>query len=105
MAMNSMSISQASTLLNAIVKQATGQTPQAAINDAADLVSVAQTALLTGYDPIFNAVSQVWSRTIFSARPYTTKFNDLEMSLGAYGNAVRKLSAVSGLMLDDDQYK
>ena len=105
MAMNSMSISQASTLLNAIVKQATGQTAQAVINDAADLVSVAQTALLTGYDPIFNAVSQVWSRTVFSSRPYTTKFGDLEISLGAYGNAIRKLSAVSGLMLDDDQYK
>ena len=105
MAMNIMSISQASTLLNAIVKQATGQTSQAAINNAADLVSVAQTALLTGYDPIFNAVSQVWSRTIFSARPYTTKMGDLEMNLGAYGNAIRKLSAVSGLMLDDDQYK
>lgn len=105
MAMNAMSISQASTLLNAIVKQATGQTPQAAINNAADLVSVAQTALLSGYDPIFNAVSQVWSRTIFSSRPYTTKMGDLEMSLGAYGNAVRKLSAVSGLMLDDQQYQ
>lgn len=104
MAMNTMTISQASTLLNAVVKQATGQTPNANIANANDLVSVAQTALLTGYDPIYNAVSQVWSRTVFSTRPYTTKMGDLEISMSAYGNAVRKLSAVSGLMVDDAQY-
>lgn len=104
MAMNSMAISQASALLNAIVKQATGQEAIGAINSPADIVSVAQTALLTGYDPVYNAVSQVWGRTIFSSRPVRTKFNDLEMDLGRYGNAIRKLSAVSGLMVDDKQF-
>lgn len=105
MAMNSMSFSQASTLLNAVVKQATGQTAQTAITTPEDLVSVAQTALKTGYDPIINAVSQVWSRTIFAARDYEAKFNDLEMSIERYGNAIRKLSPISGLMVDDLRYK
>lgn len=104
MAMNDMTFSQAATLLNAVVKQATGQTSPANIATPADLVAVAQTALKTGYDPVMNAVSQVWSRTIFAARDYRTKFNDLEMSLQRYGNAIRKISPVSGLMVDDNRY-
>ena len=102
--MNDMTFSQAATLLNAVVKQATGQTPAANIATPADLVAVAQTALKTGYDPILNAVSQVWSRTIFAARDYRTKFDELEMSLQRYGNAIRKISPVSGLMGDDQRY-
>ena len=104
MAMNDMTFSQAATLLNAVVKQATGQTSPANIATPADLVAVAQTALKTGYDPIMNAISQVWSRTIFAARDYRTKFDDLEMSLQRYGNAIRKISPVSGLMVDDNRY-
>lgn len=104
MAMNDMTFSQAATLLNAVVKQATGQTSPANIATPADLVAVAQTALKTGYDPVMNAISQVWSRTIFAARDYRTKFDDLEMSLQRYGNAIRKISPVSGLMVDDNRY-
>lgn len=102
--MNDMTFSQAATLLNAVVKQATGQTPAANIATPADLVAVAQTALKTGYDPVLNAVSQVWSRTIFAARDYRTKFDELEMGLQRYGNAIRKISPVSGLMGDDQRY-
>lgn len=105
MAMNEMTISQASTLLNAMVKQATGQTAQTTINTPADLVSVAQTALKTGKDPLFNVISQVWSDTIFATRPYNAPLKSLEWNMAKYGNAIRKLSPVAAGMVDDESYK
>ena len=103
--MNEMNFSQAAELLNAVVKQATGETPLTAITNPETLVAVAQTALKTGFDPIINAVSQVWSNTIFSGRPYNAEFNELEMSTSAYGNAVRKLSPVAQEMTDSQEFQ
>ena len=54
---SSMMVSQAATLLNAVVAQQTGQSNLAAITNGADFISVAQTALLTGRDPVLNAMS------------------------------------------------
>ena len=68
--MNEMNISQASAVLNKIVQQATGQATIANIQTPEDFVFVAQTALKAGYDPVINAISQIWSRTIFANRPY-----------------------------------
>ena len=102
--MNTMSLSQASTLLNAVVQQATGQASLTAITTPGDLVAVAQKALLTGADPILNALSQVWSRSIFAYRNYNAPNAALRMELDRWGNAIRKISPVSGLMLDDDRF-
>lgn len=103
--MNSFSIDQVSTVLNAIVTQATGQANLTAITTPAQFVSVAQTTLKTGYDPIINAISQVWSRTIFAERAYTGIGNTLYMEADKFGNATRKLSPVAGSMGDDLSYK
>ncbi len=103
--MNSMTFSQAATVLTDIVKQATGQEAIAAITTPQDFVAVAQTALKTGYDPVINAISQIWSRTIFSVRDYRTPMDSLMMDMPRYGIALRKLSPVSGEMVDDDRYK
>ena len=103
--MNAMNFSQAATVLTDIVKQATGQEAITAITTPQDFVAVAQTALKTGYDPVINAISQVWSRTIFSVRDYRTPMDSLMWDLPRYGNALRKLSPVAGEMVDDDQYK
>ena len=46
--MNSMTFSQAATVLTDIVKQATGQEAITAITTSQDFVAVAQTALKTG---------------------------------------------------------
>ena len=102
--MNEMTFSQASSLLNAVVKQATGQDSLSAITTPEDLVAVAQTALDYGFDPVIRAVSQVWSDTIFSARPYNAEFNELEMSASAYGNAIRKLSPIAKEMTDSQEF-
>lgn len=103
--MNNMSISQAATVLGEVVSQATGQSAIANITTPENFVSVAQTALKTGYDPVLNAISQVWSRTIFATRPWKAPNSALEMSLPRFGNALRKLSPVAASMVDDEGFK
>lgn len=87
---NDLSFNQLSTVLTEIVSQATGQKALAPV-DTSTFVTVAQTALKTGYDPLTTAISQVLSKTIFSVRPYTRKFKGLNVSNQRYGNHVRKL--------------
>ena len=100
---NDMTVFQAGTILKSIVQQATGQTVITATTPG-EFVSVAQTALKTGYDPIINAMSQMWGKTIFSIRPYTRKFGGMEMSMERWGNAVRKLSIADKPIEDDARF-
>lgn len=100
---NDMVVHQASTVLNSLVKQATGQAVITA-STPGEFVSVAQTALKTGYEPILNAMSQMWGRTIFSIRPYTRKFKGMEMSLDRWGNACRKISVAEQPVKDDERF-
>lgn len=100
--MNDLSINQISTVLNEIVSQVTGKEPVSTVTTS-NFVSVAQTALLTGYDNVMNAISQVLSRTIFSVRPYTRKFGDLQVSNIRYGNHVRKLQTVDKPFENDNR--
>ena len=100
---NDMVVHQASTVLNSLVQQATGQAVITA-STPGEFVSVAQTALKTGYDPILNAMSQMWGRTIFSIRPYTRKFKGMEMSLDRWGNACRKISVAEQPVKDDERF-
>lgn len=104
MAINDLSFNQLSTVLTEITNQATG-VKNATPVDTSSFVSVAQTALKTGYDPLSTAISQVLSRTIFSVRPYTRKFKGLNVSNQRYGNHVRKLLAIDKPFEDDDRLK
>lgn len=93
MAVNELNFNQLSTVLNAIVSQATGNsniTP----TTTGEFVSVAQVGLKAGYDPVLGAISQVLSNTIFSTRPYSAKFKGLEVSNRRYGAITRKLNTV-----------
>lgn len=103
MSVNDMTVFQASTILNSLVQQATGQATIAATTPG-EFISVAQTALKTGYEPILNAMSQMWGRTIFSIRPYSRKFAGLEMSMERWGNATRKLSIADKPLTDDQRF-
>lgn len=100
--MNDLSISQISAVLNDVISQATGQKTLGAV-DASQLVAVGQTQLLTKADPLMSAISQVLSKTIFSVRPYTEKFRDLEVSEMKFGNMVRKLQTCDSEFVDDDR--
>ena len=100
---NDMIVYQASTVLSSLVQQATGQkviTP----STPGEFVSVATTALKTGYDPILNALSQMWGRTIFSVRPYSRMFKGLEMDMERWRNAMRKLSIADKEIEDDARF-
>jgi hypothetical protein len=96
-------IEQASTVLNNVYEQITGK-QITAVTNTADFVSVAQTLLQTGRDPVLNAISQMWSRSIFAYRDYKAPFNTLEMDLDRFGNAIRKLSPVAREMADDESF-
>lgn len=65
---------------------------------------MAQAALKTGYDPIINALSQIWSRSIYAVRDYTSPLTSLEMDLPRYGNALRKISPIAAKMQDDQRF-
>ena len=99
---NDLSFNQLSTVLTAITNQATGVNNIAPV-DTSSFVTVAQTALKTGYDPLTTAISQVLSKTIFSVRPYTRKFKGLNVSNQRYGNHVRKLLTLDKPFEDDDR--
>lgn len=101
---NDLSFDQLSTVLTAITNQATGANNIAPI-DTASFVSVANTALKKGYDPLATAISLVLSRTIFSVRPYTRKFKGLNVSNQRYGNHVRKLLTIDKPFEADDRLK
>ena len=102
MGVNELSFNQLSTVLKDITDQATGSKTQISTNTAS-FVSVANTALLTGYDNILESISQVLSKTIFSVRPYSAKFRGLEVSPVRWGNHIRKLTALDLPFTDDDR--
>nr|DAK69438.1 MAG TPA: major capsid protein [Caudoviricetes sp.] len=104
MTVNDLTFNQLSMVLNSIVQQATGQQAQQVTNTA-EFVSVAQTALKTGYDPVLKAISQVLSRTIFSIRPYTRKFGGLMVSNQQFGNIVRKLNIADKDWEEDSRFE
>lgn len=102
MAVNDLNFNQLSTVLNGIVKQATGVDPLTPTNTS-EFVTVAQMGLKAGYDVLNTAISQVLSKTIFSVRPYTAKFKSLQMSEQRYGNHVRKLQMLDSSWSNDDR--
>lgn len=104
MSVNDLTFNQLSMVLNSIIQQATGQQAQQVTNTA-EFVSVAQTALKTGYDPVLQAISQVLSRTIFSIRPYTRKFGGLMVSNQQFGNIVRKLNIADKDWEEDSRFE
>ena len=104
MAVNTMGIEQAYSLLNAIHSQVTGKTTIAPI-DTASFVSMAQATLQNGYEPVLNAISQVITRTLIAVRPYERKFKGLEYTADKWGGITRKISfADKALNTTDSTY-
>lgn len=93
MAVNTMGIEQAYTLIASLHEMATGQktvTP----TDESSFISVAQATLVNGYDPVLNAISQVIGKTLIAVRPYRRKFGGLEMSAERWGAIIRKINFI-----------
>ena len=91
MAANALTYNAIGLILNQIVTQATGRA-QITPTNTSDFVAVANTGLLSGYDNLMGAISQVLSKTIISNRPYSRKFKGLEADNIRYGNHVRKIN-------------
>lgn len=91
MAVNDLTITDVGTILTSIAKQATGASTLS-VNNTKDFITVAQTALKVGYDPLIASISQVLSKTIFSIRPYYRKFAGINVSNQKFGNITRKLN-------------
>lgn len=88
--MNPGQINDAHLLMNALAAQALGNTALTA-TDTSSFVSVGEAVLRTGYENTLNALGVVLSRTIFSVRPYKSKFWSLEVSGDRYGAITRKI--------------
>ena len=97
---NTMTYNQVSSVINEIYKKATGQESVAELNGG-DVVAVATKTLQTGYDNFANGLSQILSKTIFSARPYVSKFKGLYADTIRYGNHVRKVKPINKGMVND----
>ena len=100
---NSLTVSQAVTVLNSLMNQMQGASALTA-TDVSDFVSVAETALKTGFDPILGAIPQVLDRTIFSIRPYYAKFKAMEKSNSEYGAWTRKINYCDRPFVQDDGF-
>lgn len=96
---------QAATLLNDVVAQATGRSAPRPIASLGEFVSVATTALQQHRDPVMNALTQMWGRTIFAVRPYTAKLRGLEMDLERWGNVIRKISFADQNVEEDQRFR
>lgn len=104
MAINDMDVVQSSLILASAINQAQGGQSVSTQIATKDFVTVAQLALKTGYDKLSTALSQVLSKSIFSERPYTRRFQILEADAIRYGNHVRKINYVDGDLEDSEQY-
>lgn len=103
MAVNELSFAQSAAFLTDLYEQATGQKPTISVVDSGSFTTVAQAVLKTGYDTVVNSISQVLSRTIFSIRPYTAKFNGIFVDSERWGNITRKINFVDGDVENDDR--
>ena len=101
--MANLTFTDCATLLASINAQATGAQSITPTNSA-EFISVAQTALLSGYDNLIGAISQVLSRTVFSIRPYSRKFAGINTNAIRYGNHVRKISIVDANPETDERF-
>lgn len=103
MAANELTFNQVATLLNSIQQMVTGQTSD--IVTEGDFATVATTVLKSGYEQVYNAISTVLGRTIFSIRPYTRKFKGLERTDGEFKLHTRKLQIADTDFEENDTTK
>ena len=100
---NALTISQAVTVLNSLISQMQGSASLTA-TDVSDFVSVAETTLNAGLDPVLGAISQVLDRTIFAIRPYYAKFRAMEKTNAEYGAWTRKINYCDRPFVQDDGF-
>lgn len=83
-------------LMNALVKEATGQETTLQVVNTSTFISAGEQVLATGTENVLNSLSLVLGRTLVAVRPYNAKFNMINaIDTGAYSHRLRKLSFYS----------
>lgn len=83
----------ASAILAATVREATGQELTLQSINTSNFASIGETLLTTGKENVLNALSTVLFRDIIAVRPYTAKFKTLRpISSDLFEQRVRKIS-------------
>lgn len=100
MAVNSMTFKQSSTLINELLEQMTGESSLAPV-DESEFVAVGTTVLQHGYDQLNKAISQVLTRSIYSARAYDMIYPSIERDEAKWGGIVRKVTVLDLDFIDD----
>lgn len=104
MSVNTMDFNQLSVVLNDLNEQVTGQKQLAPANTK-EFISVANSVLQAGYDPVLNAITQMVTRTIFSIRPYSRRFAGLQVDNQRWGAITRKLNIADKPFEDDARFE
>lgn len=104
MSVNAMTFEQSAAFLTALYEEATGQKSTIQISNTADFTTVGTTLIQGGYDPIIGALTQILDRTIFSIRPYSQKFSDINVDEIKWGAVTRKINFIdTDLDTQDDR--
>ena len=103
MSVNDLSFEQSSSLLASIVANATGLSVPVPV-DESEFISVANTAIAAGYDKLLGSITQMVGRTIYSVRPYSSKFRGMEVSNQKWGAITRKLNIADKPFEDEVQF-
>lgn len=83
------------SVMNMLVKQATGQQEIAAV-DTSSFISAGETVLATGTENVLNSLGIVMGRLLIAARPYTAKLELINsLNTDMYTNRMRKISYYS----------
>lgn len=82
-------------LVNALVRQATGQQAITAV-DPSTFISAGELVLATGKENTMNALSLVLGRTMVASRPYKARLSMINaVNTGVYSHRIRKISYYS----------
>ena len=82
------------TLINAMVRQATGQHSITA-TDTSSFISAGELVLASGMENVYNAINVVLSRMIVASRPYSAKLQLIQADESEYASRLRKVSFYS----------
>lgn len=105
MPITNMVVKQAKPLIDAVLANLNGGIiPQTAVN-MEDYVSAASTVNSHDPDQVMGAITQLWGRTIFAVRPYSSMLAPLVFDTDAWSLAERKINFVSRLPSDNDAWK
>lgn len=105
MPITDMVVKQAKPLIDAVLANLNGGAiPQTGV-DMEDYVSAASTVNSHDPDQVMGAITQLWGRTIFAVRPYSSMLAPLVFDADAWSLAERKINFVSRLPSDNDAWK